>query len=214
MIRRVLEKFWNKKEKEPDITEQTVFDEIEEMFNSLGDNEIKILLGEDLQEFRDEIGNKIKTLRSEIKEECGFILPPVNIQTHDNLQENEYKISVNGKVIFYDFIIPTEENALKEIIKGLKNSFHENVPDFFTNEITERYACAVQKNNGWLAWNVTGSMPITSLKAILIDLLENKQPINNIIDIFERINEEIFSNPTPAWTRDPHEISQKILQTF
>ena len=56
MIRRVLEKFWNKKEKEPDITEQTVFDEIEEMFNSLGDNEIKILLGEDLQEFRDEIG--------------------------------------------------------------------------------------------------------------------------------------------------------------
>lgn len=213
MIRRVLEKFWNKKE-EPKNTENTVFEEIEEMFNSLDENGVRILIGEDLKKFTDNIGEEIKTLRSDIKDECGFILPPINIKFEESLQENEYKITVNGNIVFYDFIIPTEENCRIEINKGLKTSFKNNLQEFFTNEITERYACVVQKNNGWLAWNVTGSLSITSLKTILIDLLEHKQSINNIINIFEKINEEIYSNSTPAWIRDPHEISQKILQNF
>lgn len=214
MIRRVLEMFWNKNNQEEETTEATVFEEIEEMFNSLDNNGVKIFLGEDLERFTDELGNEIKKLRSDIKQECGFILPPINIKPDNSLQENEYKIAVNGKVVFYDFIIPTKECTIKEIISGLKNSFHKNIADYFTNEITERYTCIVQKNNSWLAWNVTGSISITSLKTILIDLIENKQPINNIIDIFERINEEIYSNSTPAWIRDPHDISKKILQTF
>ena len=87
------------------------------------------------------------------------------------LSLNRRSPSWSGVEFFYDFIIPTKEHTIKEIISGLNNSFHENIADYFTNEITERYACIVQKNNSWLAWNVTGSISITSLKTILIDLV-------------------------------------------
>ena len=135
MIRRVLEKFLNKHEESIEPIEQTVFDEIEEMFASFEENGVRIWLGEDLQKFAETLGNEIKTLRIEIKEECGFILPAVNIKTDEKIQENEYKISANGKILFYDFIIPTKEIA--KTVKWLAES------EYITGQV-------IRIDGGWL----------------------------------------------------------------
>ncbi len=214
MIRRVFEKFLHKESIEECTCKYNVEEDIKNMFDSLVESDIKLLVGDDIAEHEEILASIIRDLRSKVKNRYGFILPAINIKQESKLQENEYKICAKGKVVFNEFVIPTEKDIKKEITKGLLRSLRNNLSCFFTNEITEKYVSIVQQNNGALAWDVSMSLPITSLKTILIDILESGKSIHNIIDIFEKINAEIYAKEICSWTRNPHEISQKVIQSI
>lgn len=192
----------------PEITYPTVQEQIDEMFNDLTSESLRFYIGSDLNEHHAAISSAITKLREEIKEECGFVFPAVRVTSNDELQENECQLLVCEKVVATDFIIPKEEEVKSSIDKLLREGIDSNLRTIFSNEIVEKYIDFVQKNNGWLVWDITSRLSTVEVKEILVDILESKKSISKISYIFEKIAAELFLEE--RYSKDIHKISQSI----
>lgn len=192
----------------PEVISPTIQDQIDGMFNDLTSESLRFYIGSDLIEYCAAINSAIGELREEIKDECGFIFPVVRVTANDELQENECQLLICEKVVATDFVIPKEEEVKLSIGKLLRKGIDSNLSTIFSNEIVEKYIDFVQKNNGWLVWNVTSRLSTVEIKEILMDILESKKSISNISYIFEKIAAELFLDG--RYVRDVRKISQSV----
>lgn len=193
----------------------SVCEQINNLYDSLNEDIILVKIGEDLVQYGDFICGIISELRSEIKDECGFILPPVRTRDYPCLQENEFVITVQGEDVFNGFVLPTEDGIREELYDGLKTVVYDKLDEIFTNEITEKYINTVQKNNSLLIWNLTSILSVIDIKTILSDIIQKGKSINNIDYIFEKIGEHILSDgeQNAFFKRhNPHTIAKKIAE--
>ena len=51
----------------------------------------------------------------------------------------------------------------------------------------EKYIDTVQKQNGWMVWNLTNAMPVWGIKLILVNMLKRDKSIKDINYVFEKI---------------------------
>jgi flagellar biosynthesis component FlhA len=210
MLHRIKNLFHSEKKKEDSLT---VYDRINDLFDSLNDDIILVQIGSDLTPFGEFICKVIATLRDEIKCECGFILPPVRIRDNEGYQENEYSIDIRGEHAAGGFLIPNEEGIQAEFYETLKTVIYERIDDIFTNEIAEKYINIVQRDNSWLIWNVTNILSVIDIRTILSDIISAGKSINNINYIFEKIGEQILSSGEYrdcSKKYNPHIISKAI----
>ena len=194
-------------------TNTSAYERIDSLFDTLNDEVIILEIGEDLIEHDSSITEIISCLREQIKEECGFIMPTVSIKHNYVIQENQFNIYIQEKLIEQRFVIPTEDNIKEEVYDSLKTSVYNNLDSVFTNEITEKYINAVKKNNGMLIWNITNILSIIDIKTILSEIIMKGKSINNINYIFEKMGEYILSDgiaQTNGKKYNPHIISQAI----
>lgn len=189
---------------------KTVQDEIDEMFDTLGVDTLKITVGEDLVPFAQDLVASIKDLRKKIKSNTGLIIPQVRILDSTELQENEYKISIQGKTVFTGFTVPKEDYAVNEITTNLEKECFKNVELVLSNELTEKYIETVQRTNGWLICYLSRLIPPTGIKIILSDLIKNGKSINNINYIFEKICEVATKDQDIYKIRDARKIAKEV----
>lgn len=190
--------------------EKTVQDEIDEMFDSLGVDALKITIGEDLVPFGNDLIASIKDLRKKIKSDTGLIIPQVRILDDSELQENEYKITIQEKTVFTGFTVPKEDYAVNEITTNLEKECIKNVELVLSNELTEKYMETVQRTNGLLVYYLSRLFPPTGIKIILTDLIKNGKSINNINYIFEKICEVATKDQDIYKIRDARKIAKEI----
>ena len=195
----------NKKEPEKD-----VYTRINELFESLGTDEISIQVGEDLVQFCSDISGRIWDLRNKIKDKTGLIIPPVRILDNLDLQENEYLIKIRNEEVYTGYTVPKEDYALNEIIRSLEQVCMDNLEKVMTNEMVEKYIEAVQRNNGWLVWYLGRMIPTTGIKVILVDLIKNGKSINDITYIFEKICEQATKNRDMCTIPDVKKIAERL----
>ncbi len=199
-------------------TEPSVYDKIDTLYDELNDDIIVIKIGEDLVPHGDYIVKQIGSLREEIKDECGFIMPPVNVNGNlSPLQENEFCILIRGTVVQNGFLVPNVKGIREEFYETLKTTVYQHIDKIFTNEMTEKYLEIVRRNNSWLIWNITGVLSMTDIKTIMLDIIQKGKSINNVDYIFEQIGEHVL---TEGKYRDcltkfnPHAIAKKIAQNI
>lgn len=191
----------------------SVSEKIENLFDTLNDEVVVLEIGEDIVEYATSIIETIGSLREQIKSECGFIMPTVAVRENYCIQENEFKIIVQEKLIEQRFVIPTEEEITEEVYDAIKTAVYDNLDSIFTNEIAEKYINTVQKNNCWLIWNLTSLLSVVDIKTILFDIIMMGKSINNINFIFEKIGEYVLSegiSQAIGKKYNPHTISQGI----
>ena len=195
------------------IKKYSTYEKIENLFDSLQKEVITIDLGEDLLQFKDSVIAEIGEIREQIKDECGFIMPPVELRANYAIQENEFNIFIQEKLVESRFAVPTENGLKEEIYEGIKNAIYNNLDIVFTNELTEKYINTVKKNNSILIWNVTNILSVVDIKTILSDIIFKGNSIQNINYIFEKIGEYVLSegiNNNSYKRFNPHAISQAI----
>lgn len=195
----------NKKEPQKD-----VYEKINDLFDSLGADEITIQIGEDLIAFGKNIGERISDLRTKIKDKTGLIIPQVRVLDNMDLQENEYNIKIRNEYVFTGFTVPNEDYALNEITRSLEDVCMDNLDKVLTNEMVEKYIEFVQRNNGWLVWYLARLIPTTGIKVILVDLIKNGKSINDITYIFEKICEQATKDRDIYTIPDVYKIAEKI----
>ena len=191
----------------------SVYEKIDNLFDTLNDEVVVLEIGEDLVEYATSIIETIGSLRKQIKSECGFIMPTVAVRENYYIQENEFKISVQEKLIEQRFVIPTEDEITEEVYDALKTVVYDNLNSVFTNEIAEKYINTVKKNNSMLVWNLTSILSIVDIKTILFDIIMKGKSINNINYIFEKMGEYVLSEgnyQAVGKKYNPHTISQAI----
>ena len=191
----------------------SVYDKINNLFDSLNDDIILVQIGSDLSPHAEYICELISSLREEIKDECGFILPPVRVLENECYQENEYTIIVRGEYAVDGFLIPNRQGIDEEFYEAMKTVIYKKIDDLFTNELAEKYINTVQRENGLLIWNLTNILSVVDIKTILSDIISAGKSINNINYIFEKIGEQILSDGDYrdfSKKYNPHTISQAI----
>ena len=209
MLHRIKQIFQlEKKEEAP-----TVYEKINDLFDTLNEDIILVQIGSDITPFGDYICDLVSLLREEIKDECGFILPPVRIRDNIGYQENEYTIEVRGEYAGGGFLVPNETGIREELYEALKTVVYARIDDIFTNEIAEKYINIVQRENSWLIWNLTNLLSVIDIRMILSDIINMGKSINNINYIFEKIGEQILSDGgyrECGKKYNPHTISKAI----
>lgn len=206
----MIEKFKNLLKFNRNSKTKNVQDEIDEMFDTLGVDALKISVGEDLIPFGENLCASIRDLRKKIKADTGLIIPPVRIIDNSELQENEYKISIQDKNVFTGFTVPKEDYAVNEITTNLEKECIKNVELVLSNELTEKYMETVQRTNGWLICYLSRLIPPTGIKIILSDLIKNGKSINNINYIFEKICEAATKDQDIYKIRDARKIAKEV----
>ena len=195
--------------------ELSTYEKIDNLFDSLSEDILNLQIGEDLIPFGDNIINLVSSLREEVKEECGFIIPAVRINDSNCIQENEIIIYIREKKVKSIYVVPNENGIKEEVYETLKTIIYEHIDKIFSNEIAEKYINTVQKNNGWLVWNLTNVIPVTDIKTILIDIINKGKSINNIDYIFEQIGKHVLSEGNYRdflKKQNPHTIAKQIVK--
>ncbi|MBR1680411.1 FHIPEP family type III secretion protein [bacterium] len=187
-----------------------IYAKIDEMFDTLGVDELCIHVGEDLLPHAEEICNKIWDLRRKLKDKTGLIIPAVRVLDNLGLQENEYQIMLRGKNVFTGFTVPKEDYASNEITRNLEQVCMDNLEIVLTNEMIEKYIEFVQRNNSWLVWYLARLIPTTGIKVILADLIRNGKSINDITYIFEKICEQATRTRDIYTIPDAHKIAENL----
>lgn len=208
------EKYFNsliKKAKEQ--KEKTIFEKINDLYDSLNGDTICIKLGSDLVEFGDDISKYSHEVRTEIKEKTGFILPAVRFLENDDIQENEIEVVINSVSAFSEFVIPTKENFEKDLKAALNKIYKDYLKDIFTNEMVEKYIDVVKKDNYKMAVEVCYKLASVEIKYILVDLLLHEKSINNIVLIFEKIAERIYIDNSYL-SEDVSSLSKEIIKNI
>lgn len=184
-------------------------DKVNQLFNRLGEEVIKIEIGEDLAQFAEDMCTLIEEFRENTMKKNGFILPLTNIIQNNELQENEFLLKVHGNETYHEFLIPTEEYINKEINKALDATVNSNLKDLFSNKIIEKYVDSARTGNEYLIYNICNTLTNYEIRDILVTLIENGKSINDIGYIFERIGEEIFYEN--KYNRDTKSIAENII---
>lgn len=174
--------------------EQNITEKIDNMFDSLDSDIITLLIGKDLTNLDSTIINTICEFRDELKNNSGFILPPIHILGNDSLQENEFVIKVRDKEVLQKFVISNQDETKKELRESLEIIYASYLDEIFTYETTEKYINIVQKKHIWTIWNITSLYSITEIREVLIQLLKSKKSIKNINYIFEKFAENALSS--------------------
>ena len=205
----MLEKIKNlfKKETEETTNTSSFEEQFDELFNSLGGDVITLELGEDFVDYKDAILETIGKYRETLKEKNGFIIPSVHILSNDELQENEIIVKVREKQVLEKFIVPNEKHLKKEVEKSLELICENYIDDIFTYELTEKYINTAQNKLLGTIWHVTAIYTITEIRTVLVNLLENKKSIKNIVYIFEKFAEHALSSGFGE-----HHSAQKLAQ--
>lgn len=186
----------------------TVEESIESMYESLAIDEMTLKVGADLREYGLKIAAKIKTFRETYFEETGYIIPKIRLIQNNQLQENEYLFAINDEILHQGFTLLNEEDAIFDIMNGLKDICQEKIEKLFTNATTEKYIDIVQKNNSRLVWNLSNVMPLWGIKYVLINILKRGKSIKNINFLFEKMCE--FSTQEKK-TPTPYDVAEKVL---
>ncbi|MBQ4124204.1 hypothetical protein IJD44_10880 [bacterium] len=193
--------------------EKTIFEKINDLYDSLNGDTICIKLGSDLVEFGDDISKYSHEVRTEIKEKTGFILPAVRFLENDDIQENEIEVVINSVSAFSEFVIPTKENFEKDLKAALNKIYKDYLKDIFTNEMVEKYIDVVKKDNYKMAVEVCYKLASVEIKYILVDLLLHEKSINNIVLIFEKIAERIYIDNSYL-SEDVSSLSKEIIKNI
>ena len=193
--------------------EKTIFEKINDLYDSLNGDTICIKLGSDLVEFGDDISKYSHEVRVEIKEKTGFILPAVRFLENDDIQENEIEVVINSVSAFSEFVIPTKENFEKDLKAALNKIYKDYLKDIFTNEMVEKYIDVVKKDNYKMAVEVCYKLASVEIKYILVDLLLHEKSINNIVLIFEKIAERIYIDNSYL-SEDVSSLSKEIIKNI
>ncbi len=196
--------------RKPKQTQKSIDERISDLYDSLQVDVLAISFGDDILPYAQNIVNCIGKFRITLKEKTGFIIPPIRVINDKSLQENELQILVRNKVVFSDFAVPNKEYILKAVMTNLSKIATKHVADIFSNEVTEKYIDLVQKNNSWLIWNVLRMVPITGIRAILIDILNDGKSIKDIVFVFEKICEYASENRDFLTTKDPYKIAEYV----
>lgn len=198
-------------------SELSVYDKIDNLFETLDDDIIVVKIGTDLSDYKDVLLNTTEVIRKEIKEECGFIMPAVVIKGNLSMQENEFCICIRGIEKETRFVVPVEDEVREEFYDSLKSVIYGNLNTIFTNEITEKYINTVQKRNNRLVWNITSVLSVIDIKTILSDIILKGKSISNINYIFEKIGEHILSDcdyTEHPKHHNPHNIAKQIAKSL
>lgn len=206
MIKKIIDFLQFKKHEQ----EKTVQEEIDELFDTLYVDELKISIGEDLIPYGRELSLKIKDLRKKLKEKTGLIIPAVRILDDCDLQENEYRLFIRQNSVFTGFTVPKEDYAINEITANFEKQCLKNVELVLSNELTEKYMETVQRNNGWLICYLSRLIPTTGIKIILANLIKNGKSIKDINFIFEKICEVATQDRDMYSIRDPYKIAKAL----
>lgn len=172
----------------------SVEEKIEEAFNSLNQDILRVEFGSDISNLSNVVLEKIGEYRENLKNTCGFILPPVHLLEKNDLQENEIIVYVRNQEKIHDYLIPNEENVSKDIYDFLTRIYENNLDEIFAMEYIEKYINKVQMTNSWLVWDVTKQLGAYEIKSILVNILRNKKSISDINLIFEKIDECLSQN--------------------
>ena len=191
-------------------TPKDVYAKIDELYNSLGSDDICIQLGADLCPFAEGFCERIHDVRQKLKDETGLIIPPVRLNDNCDLQENEYRIIIRNFEAFSGFTVPKADYASNEIMRSLEHICIEHVDKVMTNEMVEKYMDKVHKNNGWMMCYLSRLIPSTGIKVILTDLIKNGKSINDIDYIFEKICEQATKNRDIYTIPDAHKIAETL----
>lgn len=190
------------KKSEQEVVKPNIYEQIDEMFESLDADIITLHIGSDLVNFGEEITDLISKFRKDLKDKNGFIFPPVHVLDDKNLQENQLIIYVRGLKIYELFVVPTLEEINKEITESMKYIYNRFLDKIFTYQITEKYINFVQQNHMWTTWNLTSMYSVTEIRSVLKNLLEENRSIKNINYVFEKFAdcalESGFSSPASA----------------
>ena len=190
------------------------FEKFDNMFSSsLGEDIIRIEIGDDLIKFGDRMCEILDEVRHEICEENGFIMPLVRIIDNQGLQENKYRIIIRGNTVYVDYVVPNKDWVEEVFPHDLKKVINENLSAVFTNELTEKYIETVQKTNSWLVCEVFNCISTSEIRIILLDILKEGKSIKDINYIFEKINEQIFIENKFHY-REPHKLAKEILKSL
>lgn len=187
-------------------------EKIEEAFNSLGEDVIRLELGSDIVEFSDIITEKIDEFREDVKSKTGFILPPVHVLRRDDLQENELIFYVRGKEVEDEFIVPNKETVEKYVYDTLNKIFEDYLDEIFTMEYVEKYITKVQTVNSWLLWDISKQLGAYEIKTILVNVIKEKKSIADINRIFEKIDECLAENRDCYYVWKPEVVSKRICK--
>lgn len=190
----------------------TVEEKIEEAFNSLGEDVVRLEFGEDVTAFSYLILEKINEFRENLKLDTGFIFPPVHVLQNDDLQENEIVFYVRGKETEHEFLIPNKETVDKYIPETLTRLFETNIDEIFTMEYLERYINKVQSINSWLVWDISKQLGAYEIKTILVNVLKQKKSIADINRVFEKIDECLAENRDFCHVWKPEIVSKRICK--
>lgn len=196
--------------KKPKTPQKSIDECISDLYDSLQVDVLAVAFGDDILPYAQNIVNGIGKFRIKLKDQSGFIIPPIRVINDKSLQENEIHILVRGHVVYSDFAVPTKEYVLKSIMTNLSSIATKNVSDIFSNEITEKYIDLVQRNNSWLIWNVLRMVPVTGIKVILVDILKAGKSIKDIVFVFEKICEYASENKDFATSKDPYRIAECV----
>lgn len=191
--------------------EITVFEKIDNLFYTMKTETLLVELGDDFVKFGDTVVNITQEVREALWEETGYIMPAVRICGNSNLQENEMVIKISGKIAFRDFLIPTEQYIREDFYYSLKQLVEENWDRVFTHELTEKYMDTVSYCNSRLICDINGSISVSEIRAILVGILKHGKSIHNIVNIFEKISEQIFVENVSN-RRNPKKISEEIVK--
>lgn len=210
----MIEKLKNLFKKKEEKAEPTVEEHIADMFTELKVDAVKICIGGDLSEYGENLGCQLGEFRDNLFEKTGFIFPPVRVIVSDEIQENEFRILLREKLTLTGYCRLNQEDAVSEIINSLQNVYENNIDRIFSNEIAEKYIDTVQKQNGWLIWNLTNAMPAWGIRLVLVRLLQQGRSIKDINYIFDKICKYATKNRDVCIKADPYLVSEKMCSEY
>lgn len=196
--------------KKNEICKKTANDRIAEMYCELSTDIVCIKTGNDLNSFHDNLGDELSNFRENLFEKSGFIFPLIRVIADNELQENEFKIIIRSKEVKNGFCHLNQDDAINEIISSLEEVYEKNIDIIFSNEIMEKYMDTVQKQNGWMVWNLSNAIPLWGIRLILVNLLKQGKSIKDINYIFDKICIYATKNRDVCIKADPYVISDKM----
>ena len=119
--------------KKPKTPQKSIDERISDLYDSLQVDVLAVAFGDDILPYAQNIVNGIGKFRIKLKDQSGFIIPPIRVINDKSLQENEIHILVRGHVVYSDFAVPTKEYVLKSIMTNLSSIATKNVSDIFSN---------------------------------------------------------------------------------
>lgn len=190
-------------------TNETILNNIDDLFNSMNSDIITIFVGSDFTKLVDTIIETIKTTRTKVKEETGFIIPEIHILDDNNLQENELNLYIRGKKVLERFIVPNIKEIEKELQEILNIIYQEHLEEIFSLELVEKYIEFSREKLAWTIWNITSMYSISEIRNILIYILKNQKSIRDINYVFEKFA-ICCSDFNSVYRQNPDIIAQRV----
>ena len=96
---------------------------INNMFSSLEEDIIRIEFGEDILPYIEDVLKVCSDFRFKTFSKSGFILPVVHFLDNSEIQENEYRVFVQGRLVKTNFVIFSKDEILSDFSKVFEYNF-------------------------------------------------------------------------------------------